>query len=350
MTRDWLAIYTAIYAKAKYKRLSPIGRGALLHTFVLAAFQVPEATWADSDELRESLVLDGFPGSCLDELIGLGWLETDGEALVIHDWDAHQFAAGRVAQREWEAARKREWRRHAKGVSPEPSSPKPDLTRQPQPQDMTVSPNVRDSPGHVRDTEGDGDGTSGIGEVERLYRSLYHRAPSEGAWAWLASQVDAFGPERVCRALAGEHSRNPSPRDLISRMEKGLKTGDQIRSLRRSNDPKGFVPSGLATPQAPPVNRDRGLHRLQGEDRQRLEPAARLAAVGNLAAGVPLRRLREGATRWLHVDGTPRQPSGPRRTAVPRSSPGRAAPGGRGSTFGGGGTGREATPLALCTG
>jgi hypothetical protein len=223
MSREWLAVYTAMVTKPKYRRLSPIGRGALLHVLILAGFQTPEATW-NPDELREALILDGFPDGALNELLGLGWLEHEDGALVIHDWDQHQWAATLAARRTWEAARKREWRHRKASPSPAPLTPtEKNITTQ------------HKGPGHVPDmsqTPNGGDGPSeGMEEVVSLYRNLYHRPPSEGAWSWLASQVDAFGSERVWRALGAEHARNPSPKDLISRMEKGLRTGDQIRKL-----------------------------------------------------------------------------------------------------------------------
>jgi hypothetical protein len=81
-------------------------------------------------------------------------------------------------------------------------------------------------------TESDGDGGGRQPwEVRALYSALYHKPPSEGAWSYLASLIDRFGEARVCTALRKEHAFNPSPRNLISRMQKGLETGDQIRRL-----------------------------------------------------------------------------------------------------------------------
>lgn len=92
MSREWMAIYSAMATKPRYRRLTPIGRGVLLQVFLLAGFQSPEATWDDREELREALTLEGFPAASLDELVGLGWLVEDDGALVIRDWDKHQRA------------------------------------------------------------------------------------------------------------------------------------------------------------------------------------------------------------------------------------------------------------------
>jgi len=114
MTRQWLALYTAMLTKPRYRRLSPMGRGGLLHVLVLAGYQSPEATWDDPAEFRDALRLEGFPDGVADELIGLGWLEEEQGALVLRDWDKHQVAASESIRREWEARRKREWRRKAR--------------------------------------------------------------------------------------------------------------------------------------------------------------------------------------------------------------------------------------------
>lgn len=114
MSRDWLAIYSAIVTKPKYRNLSPVGRGALLHTLVLAGYQDPEATWDDPEELREALRLDGFPAGALDELIGLRWLDLEDGVLSVHGWDKHQLAASAAIGRAWEAASKKRWRRQKK--------------------------------------------------------------------------------------------------------------------------------------------------------------------------------------------------------------------------------------------
>src|SRR5688500_18679138 len=75
MSRAWLAVYAAMTTKPKYRRLSAISKGGLLHVFLLAAFQDPEATWDDPDELREALSLEGFPAGVYDELAASQWIE-----------------------------------------------------------------------------------------------------------------------------------------------------------------------------------------------------------------------------------------------------------------------------------
>jgi hypothetical protein len=117
--------------KPKYRRLSAMGRGALLHVFLLACFQDPEAWWEDAEELRDALRLEGFPGGLYDELVAFGWLESTGSGVAVHDWDEHQWAADAEARRRWEANWKREWRRKRKGDA---SPPAPPLQRRGQPQ------------------------------------------------------------------------------------------------------------------------------------------------------------------------------------------------------------------------
>ena len=138
MTREWSAVYAAMLTKPRYRRLSPMGRGGLLHVILLAGFQSPEATWTEPDELRDALRLDGFADGVADELIGLDWLvvEDDG-ALVIRDWDKHQLAASAAIGRAWEARSKREWRRKR---TPSPTPPTPteqDKTKQDRNQDTS---------------------------------------------------------------------------------------------------------------------------------------------------------------------------------------------------------------------
>ena len=114
MSRDWLAVYVHAQDKAKFRRLSPRGRGALLTVWLLAGTESPEAQWRSRDELEELLILEGFDCDDLAELVDERWLdiEPDGTVLV-HDWDEHQLAATKAIGQAFEAARKREWRRHA---------------------------------------------------------------------------------------------------------------------------------------------------------------------------------------------------------------------------------------------
>jgi hypothetical protein len=225
--------------KAKYRRLSPVGRGALLHTLILAGFQNPEAAWPDPEELRDALRLEGFPDGAYDELVALHWIEYEDGAAVLHDWDQHQLAATREAQREWERARKRKWRR-SKKVSPNPPSKKQDITPPPQ----------HNSPGHGMDMSGTGNGDGGgrqndLEQVRALYVGLYHRVPTQGATSYFASLLDGASVDRICKALASEHSRNPDPKTLISRMQKGLRLGDQL--ARSSSDRLPHEPSEMTS-------------------------------------------------------------------------------------------------------
>jgi hypothetical protein len=128
MSREWLALYCGILNKPKYRRLSPAGRGALLHLWALAGAQNPEATWDSRAELLDAFELEGFEAGNVDELIALRWLdlELDG-TLTVHDWDVHQLAASKAIQTAYEAARKRTWRRTK--IAPLPPTPSnPDTT------------------------------------------------------------------------------------------------------------------------------------------------------------------------------------------------------------------------------
>src|SRR5690348_2489346 len=112
MSRDWLAVYVAVLGKAKYRRLSIPARAALLHVWMLAGGQAPEATWRDRGELADVLDLDGYSIEVIDELLARGWLDVDVDGrILVHDWDDHQFAASEAARQAYERDRKRDWRR-----------------------------------------------------------------------------------------------------------------------------------------------------------------------------------------------------------------------------------------------
>jgi hypothetical protein len=213
MSREWLAVYSAMVTKPKYRRLTPTGRGALLHVLILSAFQTPEAAWEDPEELREALHLEGFPAGAFDELMANGWLEVEDGAVVVHDWDQHQLAATKEAQKAWEAKRKRDWRR-TKKVSPTPLSKKTEQDTTPQ----------HIGPGHVPDMSG----TPGLVEVVNEYERLYGPA-SAGKVGYLTTVVNRWPfPERVIEGLKTEQRRGATPKDICGRLEKGLKNGDQV--------------------------------------------------------------------------------------------------------------------------
>ena len=119
--RDWLAIYTRMLGKPKYRRLSIAARAALFHTWLLAGSQTPEATWSSRAHLEEILELDGYPTDVVAELVARGWLDENDRRIVVHDWDDHQLAATRDARLEYERDRKREWRRRRDSLPPDPS-------------------------------------------------------------------------------------------------------------------------------------------------------------------------------------------------------------------------------------
>jgi hypothetical protein len=120
MSREWLAVYAGILNKPKYRRLSPAGRGALLHLWTLASTQSPEATWDSRDELLDAFELEGFEAGSVDELIALRWLdiEPDG-SFAVHDWDEWQMGASRAIRNAWEAKRLKTWRRAKTDASKE---------------------------------------------------------------------------------------------------------------------------------------------------------------------------------------------------------------------------------------
>jgi hypothetical protein len=163
MSRDWIAAYTTTLRKPKYRRLTISARAALLHVWLLAGGQDPEATWRDRAELEEVLELDGWTDPCevVDELIQHRWLEVDADdRVLVHDWDEHQLAASKAAQVAYERDRKSEWRRRKRVEPAGPLSPAP---LSPTEQDKTRhrSPNVPDTsgtnPGPRRDMSGTDD-------------------------------------------------------------------------------------------------------------------------------------------------------------------------------------------------
>lgn len=217
MSREWSAVYAAMLTKPKYRRLTPMGRGGLLHVFLLAGFQSPEATWDDPDELRESLILEGFPAGIFDELLGLGWLELlpDG-AVIVHDWDAHQLAATKEAQRAWERRRKQDWRRTKKapGATPSPGPLTP-TSHHNTPQHI--------GPGHVTDMSG----TPGLDEVVGEYERLFGPA-SPGKVTYLRSILSRWpDAERVKKGLSIEQTNGATRKNICGRLEDGLSRGDK---------------------------------------------------------------------------------------------------------------------------
>lgn len=147
MSRDWFAVYAATTRKPKYRRLTIPGRAALLHVWMLAGGQDPEACWR-ADELRETLELDGYPGDVLDELIAREWLDVDDQRLWVHDWDAHQQAVTEKVRSAYERERKQDWRLRKKEQAPSLPAPSlPNTTGTQHGQDITASPIVRDVSG-----------------------------------------------------------------------------------------------------------------------------------------------------------------------------------------------------------
>lgn len=146
MARDWLAVYTATLTKTKYRKLPIEARAALFHVWMMAGGQDPEARW-EVDELRETLELDGYPATALDDLIRRGWLDVDGEYVWVHDWDQHQRAVTAKVRTAYERERKQGWRNRQKeaGQTPLSDNSLPDKTGISH--DITVSPVVRDMSG-----------------------------------------------------------------------------------------------------------------------------------------------------------------------------------------------------------
>ena len=124
MSRAYAAVFISILTRPKYRKLSPAGRGALLHLLALSGTQDPEATWDSRDDLLDSFELEGFDASHVDELIALRWLDLQADgSLITHNWDVWQIAASADIRRKYEASRKQEWRRTQKPLLPAPSSP-----------------------------------------------------------------------------------------------------------------------------------------------------------------------------------------------------------------------------------
>jgi hypothetical protein len=167
MSRDWLAVYTNVIRRPKYRRLRIPARAALFHIWILAGQQHPEATWDEPADLISELELDGWENEdndrglqapecatgVIDDLIASGWLDVDDAGrLLVHDWDDHQLAATNAARRAYERDRKRDWRR-AKEEPPNPLPPapsSPDITSQGAPQ-RQHNTGVPKRPGRVRD-------------------------------------------------------------------------------------------------------------------------------------------------------------------------------------------------------
>lgn len=156
MSRDWLAVYTGILGKPKYRRLSVPARAALFHIWMLAGSQSPEATWRSESELAELLELDGYSSDVLEELFDREWLDVDDDKRVlVHDWDHHQLAATHAARVAYERDRKRDWRRRSKDhEAPSPLPPAPPTSTGSAQLQRTEhhSTGVPESPGQVRDT------------------------------------------------------------------------------------------------------------------------------------------------------------------------------------------------------
>jgi hypothetical protein len=146
MSREYFCGFTAILNKPKYRRLSPAGRGALLHLWALAGAQDPEATWNSRDDLLDAFELEGFEAGSVDELIALRWIDIEPDGtLAVHDWDDWQLAASLAIQRSWEASRKRKWRRRK-------SPPLPPAPLSPEKIRGEERRTVPDTSGHVPDT------------------------------------------------------------------------------------------------------------------------------------------------------------------------------------------------------
>lgn len=115
MSREWAAVPVRWLTTASYRRLTPIGRGALLHALLLAGQTNPEATWRDRAHLDELMDLEGYGPETTDELLRLGWLaEAEDGTVIVPSWDEIQWPVSKAILRAYEAARKREWRNRGK--------------------------------------------------------------------------------------------------------------------------------------------------------------------------------------------------------------------------------------------
>lgn len=244
MSREWAAVYSAMLTKPKYKRLSAMGRGALLHAFLLAGMQRPEATW-DPEELRETLILDGFPEGVYGELLGLGWLELEDGVALLHDWDEHQYAATLEVKRTWEAARKREWRKKKREVAtvgfptvrgdqrpatPSPTPLTPETEHHNTPQDI--------GPGHVPDMSR----TQVAPEVVGVYEELFGPA-SPPKLQYLSNILRRWPADRVIAGLRVEHGLGATRKNICGRLEDGLSRKDKADAAATMRVIEGKVAS-----------------------------------------------------------------------------------------------------------
>ena len=151
MNRDFLVVYTNLRDKPNYRRMSPAGRGCLLHVWMLGSDLGPdraEGCWPNRDELLDVLELDGFLASHLDELFRYHWLVEEDGAVVVRDWDKYQYAAHASIRRMYETQRKRAWRKTRGDGSPSLDSPSPIE------KEIEIEIGVPKRPGHVPDRSG----------------------------------------------------------------------------------------------------------------------------------------------------------------------------------------------------
>lgn len=61
------------------------------------------------------------------------------------------------------------------------------------------------------------------------YGNLYGKRPTPGSSKdiWLRALARTYGPKRTLLALTSEHAKDPSPRTICGRMEKGLQAGNR---------------------------------------------------------------------------------------------------------------------------
>lgn len=244
--REWMAIYSVMSTKTKYRRLSVDARAALLHLFATAGWQTPEATWG-VEELQDVLRLEGIDPAAVEELRTRRWLDTVGDGTVgLHDWDQHQEATTRTVRAEYEASRKREWRRRAS--SPSSSSPRPPLpptssTRQEEDKDRTLSP------GPVPDVSGTNGSASALDALNNLdltnpadlWEYLFGKPPTARQRdTFLSGWIDTEGREGTCRLLSEAHAARAAgdreARDHVAWIHARVTARKQERAERAGAD------------------------------------------------------------------------------------------------------------------
>ena len=192
MSRQYFAVFTQMFRDPKYRKLTDSQRVTLLTLWGIAGDETPEATWRDREWLGRLLQLHERPADDVAALLEAGWLDRlDDGGTAVHGWDEWQMAGSKKVHDEWEAARKREWRR-----TQSKKSSRPDESESETRQDESESESER-SPDAVRTpiplprnaSFPDAWKAHGLGRPSRKQEDL------------LAELIDRHGHEQMCHWL-----------------------------------------------------------------------------------------------------------------------------------------------------